>query len=486
MPETWNNVAESSPAPGTPHRAASDVRLWVPARTRTVRGLWISDSKRTSGSSGDIFMARVNAAMAEAFGNLPETPFAAPTFASGGSPPGLINVSMANAGATNHDLDPGLFPPQGLPHYHTSATYGAGYLLMHDCKGCNREARLYGAPLFDPAGRVDLDVIAWKREQPSGQVRVVVAPQDAIAPDYFAAVAETRETSDANFAAGGSTEPRLFTFADIPRGSKAYHQVYIKGAHATDKTLIGGARFRNVTNPAGVVITGFSAGGYRADSWIPAHASCGPLLALLQFDFVCIDFGVNDANAGRTPAQFKANVQALMNLVRAALPNSVIFLFTSELNAVAGWGGVTNHDQYAGVLLELSNENPLTVLINRRRRLHRMGHTLENELITGTTDRGEYAASTAYVLNDVVRPPGTTNWQRNYRNIKAYTSVSFAADGPGTAGGHQYWAPFRVHGASMTDTTHHSDWGQSVIAQGDVLAMLGGGPGPARFNARRY
>jgi len=487
MPLTWPNVEESYPLPGTPRRTAIDMRLWPKARERTVNGLWLGDSKRKRGSSGDIYQLRLNAAFAEAFGNLPASPWMSPTFAGGGAPPGQIVVSAANAGQQNHDLDASLFPPDFAPHYHTSATYGALYQLLDDCKGCNREARLYGAPLFDASGRVDLDVLVWRREQASGQIRLEIAPQDGIETSYSATVIETRETANADLAAGGATQPLLFTFTNLPLGGKRYRQVWIKGTSASDKVLIQGARFRNVTNPTGVVVTSMSEGGYRADSWIPTHAGCGPLLALMGFDFVCIDFGVNDANAGRTPAQFKQNVQSLIMLVRAALPECVIFLFSSEMDARAGWGGTANHDQYAGSLRELVDENANTILINRRRRLHRLGHVLDNELITGTTDRGEYAAATNYNVGDLVRPPGSAAWPMLYRNIKPYTSVSFAADGPGMSGGHNYWQPWRYFGASITDTTHHSAWGQTMIAQGDVLSMLGAGPGRAGlFASRRY
>lgn len=472
--QTWDQVPLVYPESGSARRTDFD-SVWRKARTSTVRLCVIGDSQETLGASGDIYLHYLQAAFGLLYGNIPETYFTGPTFAGGGAPAAQY-ISCSNAQALPHGLDGSLIPPSIFPAAHTSQTYGALFLLQHDQANSRRTANLQNSRLFDVSGRIDLQVLAMRRLEPSGQVRVRIAPQSSPSASYFAPVIDTRDTSDAELAAGGAIEPRLYTFTNLPLAGQAYHQVYVKGSDPTLPTTIIGARFVNRTRPQGVAITSFSAGGYTAVRWLQNHSQTTDILRALQFDVFMICMGTNDAfGSGRNTMQFKADVLGLINIIRKASPNSRIILRVDPL-----WPDQANanYDRYAGVSREIADSLPSIIVLNHRRGMHLLGHVAANESATGLVDRGVWMPLTVYMPNDYVAQYGNGEYVRYWKCIQAHTSgASYAVDGPSMSGGHLKWVPWRWMGKSNTDSAHLSEYGQERQAWIDVLLLTGGGAG---------
>lgn len=68
-------------------------------------------------------------------------------------------------------------------------------------------------------------------------------------------------------------------------------------------------------NDVGVHIIPFSVGGYGAYSLLTNHADCGPAIAAHELDYAILAFGVNDNGSFRTPAQFAADIEAMMDFI---------------------------------------------------------------------------------------------------------------------------------------------------------------------------
>lgn len=467
---TWEQVPLTYPEPGTPQRALFD-RVWGEARSRTVRVAVLGDSQETVGAAGDVYIHALQGAFGALYGNIPETPFTCPGSAGGGAP-ATQYVGLSYGQESPMWLPSNLFPPGVIPRAFTSNAYGALFQLLHDQAQSRRAAGLVNTRFFDPSGRVDLQVLAMRADIPCGQVRVVVAPQDDPRCSFFAQPVDVRVTDDPLLAAGGRMEPHVYTFENIARGERKYHQVYVKGDDPARRTVIVGARFVNATDPRGVTITPLSAGGYTAGRWLTQHASCGPVLGALGFDVYMITLGVNDAfSVGQSAAVFRVNLEALINLVRGASPEARIIL---RVDPAATDRESAEYDRYAGVAKALADRYPLVLVLNHRRALDMLGHNAANDAGAGLTPRGVWAPFTPYFAGDYVIQYPQSAFPKYWRCIESHASGSYDFNGPGTAGGHSKWVPWRWYALADTDTDHYNDQGQARQAWLDALLITGG------------
>lgn len=480
MPDLWSQVPYSYPEPGTIRRAEFD-SIWAAARTRTVRVGVCGDSQETYTTSGDLWFYWLNALAAATFGNMPETPLYGHMFSGHGAPGGFM-VSQQSAdqltGIGTGGLTTEMFPPRVTPMLHDSITRGLLYKLDHDCCNGDRRSLLDYSSLFNPAANIGIDVIAMRRNVAGGQVRVVVAPQNATQTAYSQPTVQTFDSTDPVLATAGTPEARLISFSGLNRNNLTYHQVYCKGTGGAGvHTAVCAARFKNLSNPAGVVFSPFSEPGYRAEHWTLNHASANTFLAACGIDVWMICMGVNDAiSAGQSTTTFKSNVLAMMAILRAASPGSRFVLRVDPYLYTLSTANNAIYSEYAGVLKEIADADQRVLVINTRRRLDMLGHNATNESVAGLVDKGTWAATTAYVVGDVVRPNMNLTSQLPYVCITAHTSgASWSTDGPGAANAnsHQRWRPIRKIGLSYTDSTHHSPTGQMILAMNDILGLFG-------------
>lgn len=483
MPDTWSQVGISYPSPLTGRRAAFDAIIRA-AYTRTVNVAVIGDSQETLfGGNGEGYISWLNMFAASHFGNLPSTLWVGPTSAGGGQPGGTFGSFSTNGGGSSigtGGLTSAMFPPgYGGCYAYDSTHNGALYLLAH---GNERAGRAYAANYsncFNPADSIVLDVIAMRRNITGGQVRCLVSPQNSDSGAYFQPTVATLNSTDALLDSAGTPEARLLTFTGLSRNSLNYHQVYLKGTGASGTTTaIAGARFRNVTNPAGMVFHSFSQGGYRCDSWTASHAQAYTFLRACSIDIFMITLGVNDMiGAGQSPATYKTNLLALIAILRQANPSAKFVLRVEPYQSYTNGFG-SNFDQLAGVHKEIVDADYSCILINTRRRMHILGQSATNEDATGLVDRGLWAASTAYSVGDVVNVSMDTNFPILYRCISAHTSAAaWATDGPGSpvSAAHSKWVRCRMLAKDRTDTSHHSAHGQMLLAQADFAGLISSG-----------
>lgn len=478
MPDLWSQVAYSYPEPGTIRRAEFDT-IWAAARTRTVRVGVCGDSQETYTANGHVWFEWINALAAATFGNLPETPLYGPSSAGGGAPPAFL-VSQSNAGGTGAigtgGLTQAMFPPQITPTLHDSVTLGALYMLGHDNPQGARYAGLNFSAMFDPTS-VGIDVIAMRRNIDGGQVRVEVRPQNSSATAYHQPIVQTFDSTDPVLATAGTPEARLISFSGLNRNSLTYHQVQVRGTGTTGVfTAIAAVRFKNLANPAGVVFSSMSAGGYRADNWPTTHGSADTFLRACGYDVFMIGMGINDAiGAGLSPATFKANILNMMAILRAANANAR-FVLRVDTHLYSTSGYMADFNQYAGVLKEIADTDQRVLVLNTRRRMDLLGHNDTNESVLGMTNKGLWTASTAYVVNDVVNISLSTTFPVLYVCTANHTSgATWATDGPGsgTTNGHQRWRRLRYIGRDFSDSSHHSNIGQMTIAVTDAIGLFG-------------
>jgi lysophospholipase L1-like esterase len=124
---------------------------------------------------------------------------------------------------------------------------------------------------------------------------------------------------------------------------------------SVSNAYVVGVEFWNSTVPRIRVGNG-GVGTVGAQQHVMLATSWGsiPFLAAYQADLVIIGLGLNDRGAGRTPAQFKADMQTL---ITAAKLNSDVIV-CSEMPAQSA-PQATNEAAYNTILGDLSNENSI-------------------------------------------------------------------------------------------------------------------------------
>lgn len=492
MADLWSQVPHSYPLPGTPRRAAFD-QIWNAARRRTVRVCVMGDSQETYCANGDAWFAWINSLAAAFYGNMPETHFFPARSSGGGAPPSFMQstfdiqvaAAIGSGGLTSSMFPPGVYKPNPNgygPGLYDNNGLGMAYLLTHDNINGARSYGLNNTSLFQVSNSVGVDVLAMRRNVAGGGVQLRVATNAASQVAYHQQFGSNIDQTPATLTGAGTPGPVMLNFRNIPwdrsDGAKKYIKCYLRGTAAPGtNTCITGARFVNPLNPEGVVFTSFSEGGYKASDWAATHGDCAPFLAALGFDVYMISMGINDAiGAGHSPATFKSNIQAMMAICRAANPRCRIVLRV-DTHMYSTSPSMADFNQYAGVLKEIADTDTRVLVLNTRRTMASLGHNDANESTASTTNRGAWAGSTAYSVNDVVNISQSTIFPVLYRCLTAHTSgASWGAGDPGhgSSASHTNWIRFRQVGRDYTDSGHHSDEGQKTIAMIDILGLFGG------------
>jgi hypothetical protein len=171
--------------------------------------------------------------------------------------------------------------------------------------------------------------------------------------------------------------------------------VVLNGVSDIHPVVLLGARYRSA-NPAGVIVSSFSAGGYRATSFLQSHGGCGGLIAALGIDAVVIGYGANDAAAGVSAAQFGADVAEVRALVRRwTRPDLPFLLFCDPYRQGLTSAQNAAFDRYAGAEYELARTDPATLFINSRRALEDIGWRASGSPTTYLTDGIHYTPTRA-------------------------------------------------------------------------------------------
>jgi lysophospholipase L1-like esterase len=434
--------------------------LFARARCGTVRILMLGDSQETTpGGAGTIYVPRLQHEFWTRIGNAPETPWMQLRISTGGGQPYadyLWRGGHIQQGVTAPRLPLSAFPP-GQSGAKTSTTngnnvngnqfYGNLLLLQHDCANVNPDSELRGLhQYFDRTARIALDVMAASNPS-SGEVRVRVTPSPSDAMGFFFPT-----TAVFDMAMGlerPTVEMVVGRVGPLPMGSGYSMQVELSGTDPTKFTDLITARFVNMDDPRGFVMTSLSAGGYKALDVQYYHPGCGPILGAMQPDFIMICFGANDSSGVTpppnsmpiTPARYRADLESLIAFVRSHTRADLPVILVSDParmnlpNQTAG----ENLDAQPGIHAAMALADPLVCALNSRRLTHEAGWTP-----TGGTpylsDGVHYtplgarlkAALEAQALFDAFFPPFTdcnANGVDDRCDILSGTSLDLNADG---------------------------------------------------------
>src|SRR5688572_5496278 len=358
------------------------------ARAGTVRVAWIGDSQETSpAGAGAAYVPRLGYEFFLRYGNVPETQLSSPNSYGGGGAGAEFLLQGSRQEFQEPRQQPAQVPP-GLQSagFRNRSVHPYPYLthLIHD--GRNTAASLRPREYFEtgyrpagdgpqphPYGAVEAQVFAFAHPAGSGEVRWDALPQPGSAnPSYFYDASASGTTSMGLSGSSGVRSQRV----TLPFSSaRPYQQVLLSGSSPDVATDVLGVRFRSTVDTRGVAVQDLAAGGYRTADYLRHHGSTGDVFAALDFDAAVLHFGANDAGAGVTAAQFRADQQALIAAVRswAGDPQFKVILAGDPYRDGLSPAQAAEYDRYAGAQKTIADADPNVMLLNGRRLTHDIG-----------------------------------------------------------------------------------------------------------------
>ncbi len=351
--------------------------LFEAARSQTVRALLLGDSQETSpGGFGYVYVPRLNYEFYRVYGNAPASPLSSANASTGGGAPWsdwLIRSSAPSPGFGPGRLAPNQIPPNlqggatstaGGNNINNNQFFGALSMLQPGAEDVTPEAGLAGTTYFDSSAGVYLDIFAATNAS-SGEVRCVVSNAPTSTTSFFEPTRLTLDTTmGLRSPVFGYRTQRLGPFSVEPG---KYLQTILSGTDPNALTDVLAVSFSSVARPEGWVVSSISMGGYQTRDFLGGHAPSIPLLGLYNPDVVLIHFGANDGGRGRTPAQFKADLETLLASLRSTIRADLPVIVFTDPYAVLTPETRENFDRYAGVAYAISLEDPLTCAVNSRR-----------------------------------------------------------------------------------------------------------------------
>lgn len=481
------------------HEEAYDER-----RLRPVRIAVFGDSQEADqGGLGYRYMPALNHAAFLTYGNWGETPLGEPVSRSRnpgtitGMRTGRIDGSSAGLAAA---LKPPCFGNTGWNLL--SSNTGVYFALQPDWRGVSPDMQMgYGDYMDRATAAVGADVYGWTQTAAAGEFAWNVRRTNNV--DAYEAGAATY-TGTTSIGLQDAAAP--FVKGQTIGGTWAFStsqvlQLLLTGNHASNTAALAAVRFRNFTDPTGVVFQAFADGGYDFTSFEASHASMGQFIrATGPYDAVLVNLGANDAyTAGDSIDDIRTNANNFIDFVRGDIFRSsgIPMIFNTDTYRSLGTAGQdTVFNQLPGLFAEIERSRNRVAAINTLRASRRAGFNPTNTLLAGLTNRGAWAASVSYSVDDRVHMTTDMGFTRLFRCIAAHTSA--AADAPNRQNNNSIarWVEHRQHALSTVtfdgadDATHHSAFAARLKAQADWQALLmasgRGNKWPLRGRKRRH
>lgn len=355
------------------------------AHCSTTRIVILGDSQETTpGGAGNIYIPRLSWEFASRAGNVPETQLARMATSTGSGMPyadWLLRSANPPGGVTASRVPADQLPP-GWTACKTSTAggssvdpnqyYGNIVMLQPDCANVHPHSGLaHGGPYVDIKATWGVEVFGLTNTS-SGEVRVRVRPNATSATNFFAPATQTFTSSMELRGPTGSI--RRQTFGPLNFFDEPYMQVDISGSDPGAFTDVLAVRYVNLSNSAGWSINSFSQEGYKASDVLVRHASCGAFLNAAEPDVVFLMFGANDAGAGLTPAQFRANISSLIDFVRQSTsPSLPIIIFSDPPRGLLTDVRLANMNGYPQACRELISQLPGVAFVDSRGAMRAQG-----------------------------------------------------------------------------------------------------------------
>lgn len=339
---------------------------------QTVRVALFGDSQETALASGNVYMPRMNFEAYQRFGNMPESPFASTGFYWTGTPHGDWMVS--GAGTTSDPwgsptrMDSASILPGVRPaaFYRADRSYGQVIMLTHDGSNIAPGANIPAHNYFDPRTTIQAEIFAHTNVS-SGEISYRVMSSDTVGPSLFSPVTQ-QGTLDLDLESNVSAI-KSGLIPPMQYGGRKYLSLQVGGTSNEKPTDFVGMRFRNTSDPRGMVFSSFSVGGYSLESHLANHANAGELFAAMDFQVAAIHLGANDVNAGYSAAEFHERALALIDRLRdwADDTSFPVVLFTDPDRTLSLESNREQFDRYAGAMYQIARDDPNVLLVNSRR-----------------------------------------------------------------------------------------------------------------------
>ena len=462
-------------------------RLLEGGKTQTIRFVELGDSQATTpGGYGDPWNFEFNRALADLYGNAPETRLNAGgnfgAFGSFHSTQGEWGVAGRSAISPAVSTTPAseLLPTMIVNAVQSTVNYQSGQLgifLMNNISAPCMQAR--NNNYFDYSGGVYQKTYAFTRSGASPMT---------IGNAYNATHAHNFTLSDfqtnINFGQDSASLAVVSHTSNLMTAptSSQYLQSGLKLTSGAGPIEVFGWRYimGGTAGTYGSVMDSYGIGGSRTDTYLTAVAGAGKQLkGSGPYHCAIISFGANDM-ALNDQATFKANVLAIINFVRASMndPSFPIIITTDYQRVFTGGTAAADRARYQSYPIaawELANEQTAVMAVNLQRLTYMFGWTEADMTFTGLVNRGAWSsAAVAYAVNDYVvidAFPGATNvttrGELYYKCVAAHNST--VGNGPVDS---QYWVPI-CRMSTSTDGVHFNYWAGPIAKAAVDLIVQG-------------
>lgn len=221
-----------------------------------------------------------------------------------------------------------------------------------------------------------------------------------------------------------------------------YYSLQIASAATpTNYVLCAGARWMNLTNPKGIVVSTVSVGGAKMGDFLTSHSLSWETLRAMcgnRRRIVCISLQTNCAGNGITArddeAESTSYYHLLVAFVRAIMTNlhpELIVLIGDGPRVDDSGSADEEFSRMVGADVQVAQLfGPIVSVVNLRRALERLGYSGSNETMTGYSFSNEWADTTEYGAGAVVslgEPPNYEYW----RCLVGHTAESTNKPGSG-------------------------------------------------------
>ena len=373
--------------------------IWGKAETENVRIALFGDSQETApGGAGAIYIPRLNYKFYQHFGKVGES-FAATGFGSYGGD-WLLNGSFGNSrGHSDGTLAANQLLAGQQTRIYTSSALGMNTHLDTSNFRVNAGAQIPTTYLWDSNDQIYVEIFGATNIG-SDELSWRSIPVDGGA-NFFRPATSSGTTNMGLDSPFGQILSE--TIGPLNSGGLPEHQIIVRGEGSSGAELVG-VRYFNTSDPGGVSIQEFSAGGYLTSSHINNHSNAGTMLAAFgSWDAVIIHTGANDAYSGpgKSALDFKHDVAELIELIRSPSwlnnANQKFILITDQYRDQGPQSQNDQFDQYAGVLADFALNDSNIMAVNSRSLTEELGWN-ENDPDRFLFDIVHYNSNGAIVL----------------------------------------------------------------------------------------
>jgi len=323
----------------------------------------VGDSQETSpGGAGVAFTHALNTKAITTFGRMSALPIRHP---GGGTGAGSDNTT---------------YPFGSLPELNvrTGSSTGNGFLVVMNPRATSEGE----SNQFEPLGYVD-DVRDWFRpvdlqaeifvynyQDSPTHVRVTHINQPSGIISYAGTVVSTQHLEIPAGIGWKKVTATGLTFDP----ENPFPSLIIQGSNGTGGQVgltCGGVRFVDAGKSGGMIFQSLGDGGERVDSWMDLHNTKHEQFnAYNPWDAILIQFGANDAGNSYSVAEWKQNLQNMIDMFRNSNWNQVDvpIILTSDNRRVITGGFIDSENDllaaYPAANAELANENDNVLAIN--------------------------------------------------------------------------------------------------------------------------